>query len=52
MPQAPFMRKLGVEMPIVEAAYQVLFQDVSAAEAVAELLHRQRRPELESSVWK
>ena len=45
-------RKLGVEMPIVEAAYQVLFQDVSAAEAVAELLHRQRRPELESSVWK
>lgn len=44
--------KLGVDMPIVEAAYQVLYQGVSASDAVAELLHRQRRPELESSVWK
>ncbi len=44
-------QKLGVEMPIVEAAYQVLYQRISASQAVAELLHRQRRPELENSVW-
>ncbi len=41
----------GVEMPIVEAAYQVLCQDVSAAAAVQELLHRQRRSETETPIW-
>ena len=41
----------GVEMPIVEAAYQVLYQGVSAEQAVNQLLHRQRRPELDS-VWR
>jgi len=43
-------KKMGVEMPIVEAAYQVLYQGVSASDAVAQLLHRQKRPELDS-VW-
>lgn len=43
-------QKMGVEMPIVEAAYQVLYQNVSASDAVAQLLHRQKRPELDS-VW-
>ena len=43
-------QKIGVEMPIVEAAYQVLYQNVSASDAVAQLLHRQKRPELDS-VW-
>ena len=43
-------QKMGVEMPIVEAAYQVLYQNVSACDAVAQLLHRQKRPELDS-VW-
>ena len=38
-------QKMGVEMPIVEAAYQVLYEDITAADAVRELLHRQRRPE-------
>ncbi len=41
----------GVEMPIVEAAYQVLYQGVSAADAVQELLHRQRRSETETPIW-
>ncbi len=39
-----------VEMPIVEAAYQVIYEGISAAEAVQELLHRQRRPE-EDAGW-
>ena len=43
-------QKMGVEMPIVEAAYQVLYEDVTAANAVRELLHRQRRPE-EDAGW-
>ncbi len=44
-------KQKGVEMPIVEAAYQVLYQGVSAAQAVNQLLHRQKRPELDS-VWR
>lgn len=43
-------KKMGVEMPIVEAAYQVLYENVSAADAVRELLHRERRPE-EDAGW-
>lgn len=44
-------QKTGVEMPIVEAAYKVLYQNVSAQESVSELLHRQRRAESENVVW-
>ena len=44
-------KQKGVEMPIVEAAYQVLYQGVSAEQAVNQLLHRQKRPELDS-VWR
>lgn len=44
-------QKTGVEMPIVEAAYKVLYQDISAAEAVSALLHRQRRTESEDATW-
>lgn len=44
-------QKQGVEMPIVEAAYKVLYQGISASEAVAELLHRQRRAESEDASW-
>ena len=43
-------QKTGVEMPIVEAAYQVMYGSETAAEAVQLLLHRQRRPE-EDSGW-
>ena len=44
-------KQMGVEMPIVEAAYQVLYRNVSAEQAVNQLLHRQKRPELDS-VWR
>lgn len=43
-------KKTGVEMPIVEAAYQVMYGDTGAADAVQALLHRQRRPE-EDAGW-
>lgn len=43
--------KIGVEMPIVGAAYAVLYQGASAADVVQILLHRQRRPELENLGW-
>ncbi|HEX7029421.1 MAG TPA: NAD(P)H-dependent glycerol-3-phosphate dehydrogenase [Gammaproteobacteria bacterium] len=35
----------GVEMPIVESIYRVLFEDVSARDAVAALLERERKAE-------
>ncbi len=43
--------KAGVEMPIVEAAYEVLYRDVHASDAVRELLHRQKRSEAETPIW-
>lgn len=43
-------QKTGVEMPIVEAAYQVMYSNASAADAAKALLHRQRRPE-EDAGW-
>lgn len=43
-------KKYGVEMPIVEAAYEVLYQSVSPSQAVNQLLQRQKRPE-QDSVW-
>lgn len=44
-------KSIGVEMPIVEAAYQVLYEGVSAGDVVQVLLHRQRRPESEDAGW-
>ena len=44
-------KKAGVEMPIVEAAYQVLYNGVNAADVVQVLLQRQRRPETEDAGW-
>lgn len=38
-------RKLGVEMPIVEKAYQILHEDKSAREAVTELMARELKAE-------
>ena len=43
-------KSVGVEMPIVEAAYQVLYAGVTAEDAVKELLQRHRRPE-EDAGW-
>lgn len=44
-------QKTGVEMPIVEAAYQVLYQDTHPEKVVHDLLNRQRRPESEETGW-
>ena len=44
-------QKQGVEMPIVSAAYQVLYQGANAKEVVAKLLSRQRKAESEDLGW-
>ncbi len=44
-------QQAGVEMPIVEAAYQVLYRGIDASVAVKELLQRQKRAETEMPVW-
>lgn len=43
--------KLQVEMPIVEAAYQVLYNGRSASDVLHTLLNRQRRSESEDALW-
>ncbi len=44
-------QKQGVEMPIVSAAYQVLYQGADAKAVVAKLLSRQRKAESEDLGW-
>lgn len=44
-------QKQEVEMPIVSAAYQVLYQGADAKEVVAKLLSRQRKAESEDLGW-
>ena len=44
-------RKQNVEMPIITAAYQVLYQGTSAAEAAKALLGRQKCSEQEDAGW-
>lgn len=44
-------QKQGVDMPIVWAAYQVLYEGLSAADAVHILLDRQRKAESEDAGW-
>lgn len=41
----------GVDMPIVYAAYSVLYEEQKAAQAVQELLLRQRKAESEDAGW-
>ncbi len=41
----------GVDMPIVRAAYAVLYEGVGAAEVVAALLHRSKKAESEDAGW-
>ena len=38
-------QRQGIEMPILEATYRVLYGEMTAAEALRWLLHRQRKPE-------
>ncbi len=44
-------RKQGVEMPILQAAYSVLYESVSARDAVMQLLQRGKRVESENAGW-
>ena len=44
-------RKVGVEMPITEQAYEVLYHDKSAKEAMTVLMHRQKASEAEDVGW-
>ena len=44
-------QRQGVDMPIITAAYRVLYQGMSASEAVRELLMRQKKSEKEDAGW-
>ena len=44
-------QKQGVNMPIFKAAYEVLYEGASAAEATKTLLQRDRGPESEDAGW-
>jgi glycerol-3-phosphate dehydrogenase (NAD(P)+) len=39
-------RRLGVEMPITDAVYRVLYENVSPREAVTQLMMRETKPEI------
>jgi glycerol-3-phosphate dehydrogenase (NAD(P)+) len=45
-------RRLGVEMPICEALYAVLFEGKKVVDAVRELMSRESRPERDSERWR
>ena len=38
-------RELGVEMPITEAVFRILFEGLEPVQAVRDLLHREQKPE-------
>ncbi len=44
-------RQQGIDMPIVHAAYQVLYEGASASEAIQGLLLRERKAEPEDAGW-
>ena len=44
-------QKMGIDMPIVRAAYQVFYEGCNAREAIENLLLRQRKPESEDAGW-
>ncbi len=44
-------KKQGIEMPITEAAYQVLYEGVAARDAISALLTRSPKPESEDTAW-
>lgn len=44
-------QSLNIDMPITRAAYEVLYQGASAAEAVRTLLSRRKRAESEDAGW-
>ena len=44
-------RKQGIEMPITEAAYRVLYEGANAKDVVSRLLMRSPKPESEDAGW-
>ena len=44
-------QKQGIDMPITEAAYRVLYQGASAKDTFTSLLLRQRKAEPEDAGW-
>ena len=44
-------KSLNVDMPIIQAAYAVLYEGREAAQVVSTLLHRSKKPESEDSGW-
>ena len=44
-------QKMGIDMPITEAAYQVLYEDMPAREVFENLLRRRRKAESEDAGW-
>ena len=44
-------KKMGVDMPITEVAYRVLYEGMDAAEAVKTLLQRSKKAESEDAGW-
>ena len=44
-------QKMGVDMPITEVAYRVLYENMDAAEAVKMLLQRRKKAESEDAGW-
>lgn len=44
-------KRMGVEMPIVEAAYKVLYENASARDVTLRLLGRPRKAEAENPGW-
>lgn len=44
-------KSLNVDMPIIQAAHAVLYEEKEAAQVVSALLHRSKKPESEDSGW-
>ena len=44
-------QKMGIDMPITEAAYKVLYENVGAAEVMNELFRRRKKAESEDAGW-
>ena len=44
-------QKMGVEMPITEAAYKVLYEGLSAKDMTHQLLNRSKKAESEDAGW-
>ena len=44
-------RKMGIDMPITEAAYKVLYEGAEARKTFLELMTRQKKAETEDAGW-